>query len=143
MEVLAGALDALGFDYELRRLRPDESVDAAFLVVDSYMARADDASRFTARHIVAIEDLGRDLDVDLVVDPDPGAESAAYGRAKHLLVGPKFALVDPALRALDTAPLCPAVQRVLVTTGAADAAGTGASVASTIANTLTVPRFAT
>jgi UDP-2,4-diacetamido-2,4,6-trideoxy-beta-L-altropyranose hydrolase len=137
MEVLAGALDALGFDNELRRLRPDENVDAAFLVIDSYMARADNASRFSATRIVAIEDLGRDLDVDLVVDPDPGAEAATYTRAKHLLVGPKFALVDPALRALDTAALCPAVQRVLVTTGAADSAGTGAAVASTIAHTLT------
>src|SRR3954471_13615856 len=91
MEVLGDALRDDGFDTDLRPLGPDDEIEADLLVVDSYLARPDDRSRFHAETIVAIEDLERELDVDLVIDPDPGAETALHEHAGAALTGPQYA----------------------------------------------------
>ena len=57
IEVLAAELDGLGFELVARRSALDECVTAELLVVDSYLARADDRVRFTAEVVVAIDDI--------------------------------------------------------------------------------------
>ena len=103
---------------------------APVLVVDSYRFRADDRHRFVPDVLVALDDLERDLDVDLVVIPAPdgltGYESTARRR---VLCGAEVALVDPRVAARGVAPLRPDVERILVTMGAADSTGVGASIA--------------
>jgi UDP-2,4-diacetamido-2,4,6-trideoxy-beta-L-altropyranose hydrolase len=133
MQVLARELEALGIATEMCPLDGAGALHAALLVVDSYRTRADE---FDAQWTVAIEDLGRDLAVDLVVDPDPGADASAFTRAGHALAGAPYALVDPALRNATTASVLGDVERVLVTTGAADETGTGAQIASDVAAAL-------
>ena len=129
-EHLAAALHTLGVPTELRPLRPGGHVEAAVLLVDSYLARADDTDRFRAGRVLAIDDIARDLAVDLVVDPDPGADAAHHTRAGRVLAGATYALVDPSLRDLVTVPVDRPVERVLVTTGGADAAGIGGTIAT-------------
>ncbi|MGZ6998867.1 MAG: hypothetical protein ACXVLZ_11615 [Acidimicrobiia bacterium] len=105
---------------------------AAVLVVDSYRYRADDRARFGAGHVVAIDELERDLAVDLVVDPTPGAAPPAAPAARRVLAGAEYALVDPGLAAAATPP-ADAVGAVLVTFGASPAATRAPEVAATIA----------
>lgn len=135
MQVLARELDVVGIDTELVPLGDgvEPPAHASLLVVDSYRTRADE---FDARWIVAVEDLGRDLAVDLVVDPDPGADTAAFSKARHAIAGAPYALVDPALRAVRAVPVGEHVERVLVTTGASDERGIGAQIASEVAAAL-------
>jgi UDP-2,4-diacetamido-2,4,6-trideoxy-beta-L-altropyranose hydrolase len=135
-EVLAGALGGLGIATALHALEPGACVSADVLVVDSYLTRADDCDRFTARTLVAIEDLARDLAVDLVIDPDPGADPEVYTQAAEVRAGPHFALIDSGLRLRDAMAPSTNVDRVLVTMGAADAAGVGARIASELATFL-------
>jgi len=106
------------------------------LVTDSYLTRADDNTRFRAPHVVAIDDLERDLVVDIVVAPDPGAEASVHTRARRVLAGAEFALVDPALVAADAAPIGSTVERVLVTCGASDGEAIGSRIATALATAL-------
>jgi spore coat polysaccharide biosynthesis predicted glycosyltransferase SpsG len=129
MQVLARELDVLGIGTELCPLTGGRPT-AAVVVVDSYRERADE---FDAGAVVAIEDLGRDLAVDLVVDPDPGADASVFARAQHVLAGSCYALVDPALRNMPSSSVYDAVERVLVSTGASDEQGIGAQIASDVA----------
>ena len=83
----------------------------------------------------AVDDLAQDLAVDLVVDPSPGAIGASHRRARRVLAGAAYALVpvpdDPPFEAsVDE------VERVLVTTGAADSGGAGARIATALASSL-------
>jgi spore coat polysaccharide biosynthesis predicted glycosyltransferase SpsG len=86
--------------------------------------------------VIAIDDLERDLAVDLVIDPDPGADARVHSTAAAVVAGAPYALVDPGLRALTPAPVRETVRRVLVTTGGADAEGLGARVAGAVADVL-------
>jgi UDP-2,4-diacetamido-2,4,6-trideoxy-beta-L-altropyranose hydrolase len=96
-----------------------ETVAADAVVIDSYRIRADDAAFARARVVAALDDLSRDLAVDLVIDPSPGAIGAAHRRARRVLAGAAYALVpEPDLTVVEAAPADP-VERVLVTTGAA------------------------
>ena len=96
-------------------------------MVDSYRERADDArSRPRARLVVAIDDLARDLAVDLVIDPSPGADLRSHHRARRVLAGAAYALVPAAATRVCPSSRRRPVERVLVTTGAADAGGVGA-----------------
>ncbi|MCU0268693.1 MAG: hypothetical protein MUF83_08600 [Acidimicrobiales bacterium] len=141
MEVLASALEDLGGHPRLTAvddLGPETSggtppVPPACVVVDSYRVRADDHDRFRARHVVAVDDLERDLRVDLLVDPNPGCDPATHASAREVLHGPRFALVAPTPRVTPARepPSC-----VLVTTGAADMAGIGPSTAAALAGLL-------
>ena len=138
LEALAAVLRELGVATAVCRIGP-EPVVGDVVVVDSYRHRADDPARFDARTIVAVDDVARDLGVDVVVDPDPGADACAHRRAGAVLLGPQYALVDPALAA-DPPPVRSPVARVLVTTGGADAAGIGARVGSELADALPYAR---
>ena len=56
--------------------RDDRDRPRDVVVVDSYRVRADDRAFARAGVVVAVDDLARDLAVDLVVDPSPGAVGA-------------------------------------------------------------------
>lgn len=104
------------------------------VVVDSYRHRAD-GDVVDARRVVAVDDLGRDLAVDLLVDPsdpEPGAATAPVG----VLRGFIYSLVDPALASRPVRPIGRA-ERIVVATGGADRTGVGARVASALAGRLT------
>lgn len=136
MEALATELGTRGHLCELRALplEPSETgvSPADVVVVDSYRARADAGVFALARVVGAVDDLARDLAVDLVVDPSPGALGAAHRRARRVLAGAAYALVPvPPSHAFETAVDSP-VERVLVTTGAADADGVGARIAGAL-----------
>lgn len=109
---------------------------ADVVVVDSYRHRADDRERFRANAVAALDDLSRDLRVDVLVDPSPGADSTAHCAAKRVLAGPHFAPLDPCLTLLSPRAVGPEVDIALVATGAADSAGVGARMAAALARLL-------
>lgn len=131
VEALAGELEARGWWCSTVALRERSRVGGSLVVVDSYRVRADDRARVSASTVVALDDLRRDLAVDLVVDPSPGAAAHVHRSASRVLAGGQYALVQVG-DAAHAAPESP-VERVLVTTGAADAAGAGARIADAIA----------
>ena len=104
-------------------------------VIDSYRIRADDPGRVTAGAVVGIDDLARDLEVALVVDPSPGANIEGHDRAARALAGTAYALVSIP-PALECAAVDDDVTRILVTTGAADRDGVGARLARRVAATV-------
>jgi spore coat polysaccharide biosynthesis predicted glycosyltransferase SpsG len=132
MEALAAALVALGHDADLAPIT--DVVEADVAVVDSYRMRADDRSAIKARAVVAVEDLGRDLAVDLLVDPNP--DPPAYRLSARALAGPAYALIDPDLAALPWPEPSGVVSGVLVVAGAADRAGIGAAAAGALVGAL-------
>ena len=137
MEALAAALRLRGERPELLPL--DGPVAADVLVVDSYQRRADDAADFIARRVAAVDDLGRDLAVDLLVDPIGAGQPD--GRAGSVLTGLRYALVDPALAAFDPPrPVDTPVRSVLVTTGGTDVKGLGARMAGLVADAVPAAR---
>jgi spore coat polysaccharide biosynthesis predicted glycosyltransferase SpsG len=152
MEALAWALHAAGFECRLVPLEAGADDDARavpgaaaptlpdvpVVVVDSYRRRADElgAAGNGARLVVAVDDLFRDLAVDVVVDPSPGATVAPHRRARRVLAGADYTLVVPPSPQRRAVPAGGPVDRVLVTTGAADAQGVGAEVATAVKRVL-------
>jgi spore coat polysaccharide biosynthesis predicted glycosyltransferase SpsG len=120
MEALARALRVHGAFPKL--LPGHDRAHGEIVVVDSYLWRADDGSRFAASMIVAIDDLDRDLEVDLLVDPSPGASAASHPSARRVLAGAKFALIGPEPTA-SPKTVEGEVATVLVTAGASDLRG--------------------
>jgi spore coat polysaccharide biosynthesis predicted glycosyltransferase SpsG len=112
------------------------NVSADVLVVDSYVARADDTSRFEARVRIAIDDLARDLEVDVIIDPSPGADPTLHRAAKTTLAGARFALVDPATATMPVREIGEDVERIFVATGGADRTAVGAVIAQDVAAAL-------
>jgi len=131
MEVLARELDARGIPCAMVPCDETNVVEAPVVVVDSFRFRADDPARVRAGFVIAVDDVCRDLAVDVVVDPTPGAQQTAHRRARRVCAGGEYALVGAA--APGAVPAGAAVDRVLVTTGAADAEGAGACAAADIA----------
>jgi spore coat polysaccharide biosynthesis predicted glycosyltransferase SpsG len=134
MQALATSLAALGATTEL--VPAEQPAKGDVVVVDSYRYRADDQDRFQGRVLVGVDDLGRDLAADVVVDPSPGATTVAHRAARQVLAGPMYALVDPDLAKLQVRPVGTDVDVVLVTTGGADDAGIGAAMAAELAGLL-------
>jgi UDP-2,4-diacetamido-2,4,6-trideoxy-beta-L-altropyranose hydrolase len=132
MEAIADALESRGCTTRLSDLegRPEGDI----VVVDSYTRRADD-DWVDAKVVSAIDDLDRDLAVDVLVDPSPGATPDAHRRAHVVLAGGRYALVGPGLPAAWTAP-CPVVERVLVTLGGHDTSQRAIAVAREISAAL-------
>ncbi len=139
-EAVAAELRTVGFSPAI--VAAGRGVIAApVVVVDSYRFRADDRKHFVPDVVVAIDDLDRDLDVDILVLPAPGVamnlgEREApqrLTRDRLQLAGAKFSLIDQAMCAVESVPITDAVQRVFVTMGAADAAGIGADIAADLA----------
>jgi UDP-2,4-diacetamido-2,4,6-trideoxy-beta-L-altropyranose hydrolase len=110
---------------------------AQFAVLDHYGAGAaeDGLMRAAAGRLLAIEDLRRRRDADLVLDSNLGRRAGDYAGAEAL-VGPGFALVRPPFAALRAAALArrradAAVEGVLVSLGLTDVGGiTGRVVAA-------------
>jgi len=95
------------------------------LVIDSYRIRADTLGVRGHRAIVAIDDLLRNLAVEVVVDPCPGAVSSNHPAAGSVLAGCGFAPLPPSIVALRDSRAADQVDGLLVATGGADAAGFG------------------
>ena len=137
-EVIANELARVGFSPAI--VASGRGVIAApVVVVDSYQFRADDRTHFVPDVVVAIDDLDRDLDVDLLIRPGPGApphrehvEGAAPRTFSErvTLAGAAYCLIDASRREIVTAAIDEPVRRILITMGAADAAGIGAEIAA-------------
>lgn len=130
MEALGTALEAQGASVTLvaaAELAPG-SPPAEVIVVDSYRLRADNLARDSVV-VAAVDDLVRDLAVDVVIDPAPGARPEDHPSAARVLAGARYALVTessgPSPRPADLP-----VETVLVTTGGSDHAGIGADLAA-------------
>ena len=134
MQALSRALGLLGVDSTLADAGNGAVAD--LVVVDSYAYRADDRARFSGMTVAAVDDLRRDLAVDLVIDPNPGSTPTPHQRARRVLAGHTYAMVDPDLASRPRPPVNDTVARALVTTGATDMAGSGASVAGRLASLL-------
>lgn len=129
MEALAEAFAQLGARAEVIPMAP--TVEADIVVVDSYERRAD-GGWAGGGMVVAVDDLDRDLEVDVVVDPSPGGTGEAHQRAPMVLVGVRYALIGPNL---PHRPPTPAVDvaSILVTTGGHDPQGRAWGIARRIA----------
>jgi spore coat polysaccharide biosynthesis predicted glycosyltransferase SpsG len=135
VEGLAHELDVLGFDVDMHVLGSD-AVVGDIVLFDSYRCRADDRSRVRADLVIAIDDLERDLAVDLVIDPDPGADARVHSTAAAVVAGAPYALIDPALRTRAVEPVREVAELLLVTTGGSDSEGLGSRVAVGLADAL-------
>jgi spore coat polysaccharide biosynthesis predicted glycosyltransferase SpsG len=133
MEALATALKRAGASVTLRRASAPVISDV--VVLDSYTFRADDPTSVRARWIAAIDDVERDLAVDLVVDPAIGALPEDHPSAGTVLAGAGYALVGAGLP-VDVAPPGEVVNSVLVTLGGSVHADHAAAVAAEVADAL-------
>lgn len=151
MEALEAAFAAIGATVQMVPLPDDEPLSATrrgdrpdAVVIDSYRHRADDPS-VVAGVVAAIDDLDRDLAVDLVVRPRPGAPAGdgVRGDGPTVLEGFEHALLalsagssaerqssDPLSSELSSSAV------VLVSLGGADRTGLGARVADVLAGCL-------
>ena len=114
-------------------------VAAPVVVVDSYRVRADDRRWFVPDHVVAIDDLDRDLAVDVAVLPAPAAIAAKYHNATLVLAGAAYSIVDSSLRDVATPEdfgVVGRAPRVVVTMGGADHDGVGQFIARRCAQRL-------
>jgi UDP-2,4-diacetamido-2,4,6-trideoxy-beta-L-altropyranose hydrolase len=69
----------------------------AVAVIDNYAATVADERALSARgaRVVALDDIGRAHDCDLIVDPALGRVTADYPGRARVLAGPAYALVRP------------------------------------------------
>jgi spore coat polysaccharide biosynthesis predicted glycosyltransferase SpsG len=135
MEALADALQSQGAEPSLSSVEA-RLPDTDIVVVDSYVHRADDRGRFAARRVVAVDDLYRNLAVELVIDPTPGASPADHPAASTSLTGASYALVEPRLAGLPRRPPGSEVVTLLVATGGTDTEGYGATIAEKLTDLL-------
>lgn len=113
------------------RAWPDRPVVA---VVDNYALTSADEQALARRgvKVAAIDDLGRDHDCDLVIDPGLGRTAADYPGRAQVLAGASYALVRPEF--LST-PAMRQGGRVLVSLGLTDVGGITAYVVARLATT--------
>lgn len=133
MEALAQALDRRGMVPNVRPCVPPLQAD--IVVLDSYVYRADDTAVIDGRWVGAVDDINRDLAVDLVVDPAPGADTAAHASARAVLAGARYSLVGAGLP-LAPPPLRPTVASIVVTLGASHHARRAGELARQVAERL-------
>ncbi|MGQ0825052.1 MAG: hypothetical protein ACT4OX_08515 [Actinomycetota bacterium] len=134
MQAVAVALADLGWRCRLAPINEGGRPAAGFVtVVDSYGVRADElVTDGASALVVAVDDLYRDLAVDVLIDPSPGADAGAHRRAARVLAGADYALVERPRPRLAPISVLGSVHRVLVTTGGADTSGAGATIARAI-----------
>lgn len=130
MSALASALGSLSLDSLLVPF--SDPVTARVAVVDSYRVRADDPNWLKAEVVVAIDDLDRDLKVDLLVDPNPLMKGSSIHGANKVLLGPSFALVDPSVAEHHIRAISDDVHSIVVATGAGEGSGLGAMIAASL-----------
>ncbi len=128
MEVLGDALRRRGIEVDFGVIGEEPVTEADIVVVDSYTVAAS-RSRFRCRVVVAIDDLDRPLDVDLVVRPAPTPDRATAASIGELR-GFDYALVH----VNRTGSTSPAAFDVVVTFGGSDHEGIGAGVSETLAD---------
>ncbi len=131
IEALAAALRDIEWRVHTGPVGAD-GVHGEVVVLDSYLVRADDRAAVQGDVVVAIDDLERDLAVDIMVDPSPGSDARRHRRAGLVLVGAAFALVPPLQPTVPIVAPDGPVTRVLVTTGASDVAGIGEQLAAAV-----------
>jgi UDP-2,4-diacetamido-2,4,6-trideoxy-beta-L-altropyranose hydrolase len=129
MEALEQGFRRRGFDTAVSVMA--DQVRAPVVVVDSYDRRADEAW-VEADVVVAVDDLDRDLAVDVLVDPSPGSRREPHRRAGVVLAGAEFALLGPGLPPA-ARPAAAVVERVVVTLGGHDPEGLAFAVARELA----------
>lgn len=134
MRALAAALSRRGVASVIKPVPADGApVGGDVVIVDSYQTRADDGALYVASTVVAVDDLERNLRVDLVIDPNPGGTVPAP-RARRTLSGPSFALITPLLE--QPHPCGARTQTVLVCTGGGDSGAAGIAIATDVASLL-------
>ena len=130
--VEAAGFDAVETDWESAGAATRDLVAALHpevLVVDSYAVSGElfDLLRPVVGRLVAIDDVAdRPLPVHTVVNGGAGAEQLEYRGAlpdTTYLLGPRYALLDPAYGAAPTRKTRRSVERVLVTVGGSSHAG--------------------
>lgn len=91
-------------------------------VLDNYGLTADDERQLHpfVRTVVSLDDLGREHDCDLVIDPGYGRTAADYPGRARVLAGPAYALIRPEFT---RTPVSPEKGRVLVSLGLTDVGG--------------------
>lgn len=132
MQALSAALTDRGAQCSLVPLDQFGPAGVA-VVVDSYEVRADEPGRFPTSLLAAVDDLGRDLAVDLLVDPNPPGDDEGPHMASHVLSGPRYSLIGPVPPDLTVRPVGEEPQSILVTFGASGANGYGAALAAALA----------
>lgn len=130
MQALGGALGRIGCRWRAAELTSGIATEARVLVVDSYRVRAD-ALDVGPVPVVALDDLDRDLAVDVLVEPSPPLCDGDR-RCGRLLAGFEYALVQRPGDELARRPDDRATT-VLVSLGGVDAAGLGARIAHEVA----------
>lgn len=116
------------------------------VVVDSYAASAAfmESLRVVAGQVVAVDDIAdRPFPVHLVVNGGLGAERLSYRGAPDtvFLLGPRYALVDPAYAELPARPTRDSIRRVFVSLGGGhhgDALRTALAAADAVLNGVTI-----
>lgn len=136
LEAVGTALARMGHESTFVAVTPPGDTDVLgpdLVVVDSYLTRADDQSLYPARLVAAIDEMGRGLDVDLVIDPTPGARTSGYsGTPRRVFAGAAYAIVAPDFAERPRPPR-PRVERVLVTLGASRAGAPAPALAAAVA----------
>lgn len=131
MEALAEAMERAG---TYVTTTPTEGIrslcaGADLVMVDAYLLRADELPRGDGL-LAAVDDLLRDLAVDVLVDPAPGARADEHPSAGIVLAGADYALLGTGHEAAPAPTVVDRVESVLVTAGAADVAGIGERLAA-------------
>lgn len=138
MDALVPELERLGWRCDSASVVDGLPGRGVALVVDSYDVRADQV-RFEGGPVVAIDDLDRDLAVDLLVEPSPSSATTGgtrvTGRARSILAGFEYALVggDHAWPAVVAAGAQPQVH---VSLGGSDSDGRGAAICDRLVATV-------
>lgn len=138
MEALALALEELGLHTTL--VAAGDAVKDSLVIVDSYRLRADDRERFRGEVVAAVDDLQRNLAVDLVIDPCPGADQVCHGSARRVLLGPRFAPLDPRLTLVKARPPAQTVEQVVISAGGSSTT-VGIEIAAQLVARLTAVRI--
>jgi len=133
LEAIGQVLRSRGHHADFVAVDDDPMPSGDVFVVDSYRTRADDRTRYPGPLVAAIDELGRDLGVEIVVDPTPGATWHAGGHAKRGFAGAAYAIVAPDF-AKPPRPPRPQPQRVLVTLGASTAGAAAPALAAALAD---------
>ncbi|MEY2478466.1 MAG: hypothetical protein QOG87_3781 [Actinomycetota bacterium] len=105
----------------------DPLPDADLVVVDSYRAMPD-RSQIGSAVLAAVDDLGRDLAIDALIDPAPNADPEDHPSADVVLAGADYALLGP--DSVEAPAADHEVKVVLVSAGATDSEGHAAAVAN-------------
>lgn len=113
VEAIADGLMRRGFEVDFVP-SSDLLLKAGVIVCDSHRTHAGDQSRYKAERTVGLDDLARDLPVDMLVDPSVGATSEIHRRARCVMAGSRFIPVNPQVIDYQVQPPQKEIEKVLV-----------------------------